>query len=282
MLINILIIILIIIIIYNIIYNIFFKTIEGLDKNSNIFDQVLNNANGVQQKLLGPNYPYYKYIRTPKEIGMSDKGTMDALTSDINGLINYTKLLVQGSGKASATGKPLGNKFFLNTGAKCNDIVNKKQVDRYIYVNNVPEGNIPFISQGLGVNFSEFKGLIPGSISNLNVLNPYNLLQSFLSGSVPDCKKLTMETIDVKNNKSSETHYVTLIDIKNMDPCIFPNKINPITKNRCRETFENNKINNTFKEDVSLPEDLLTQIYYASLAGMAVFIFYKIMEKSYK
>jgi hypothetical protein len=91
-----------------------------------------------------------------------------------------------------------------------------------------------------------------------------------------------METIDVKNNKSSETHYVTLIDIKNMDPCIFPNKINPITKNRCRETFENNKINNTFKEDVSLPEDLLTQIYYASLAGMAVFIFYKIMEKSYK
>ena len=275
MLINILIIILIILLLYKIL----FKTIEGLDKNSTIFDQVLNNANGVQEKLLGPNYPYYKYIRTPKEIGMSDKGTMDALTSDINGLINYTKLLVQGSGKASATGKPLGNKFFLNTGAKCNDIASKKQVDRYIYVNNVPEGNIPFISQGLGVNFSEFKGLIPGSISNMNVLNPYNLLQSFLSGSVPDCQKLTMQTIDVKNNKSSETHFVTLVDIRNMDPCIFPNKINPITKAKCRETFENK---NEDYEDLSLPKDLISQIYFISLSGIVLYIFYKIIEKSYK
>jgi hypothetical protein len=272
--------ILIIIIIALIIYNVFFKTIEGLDNNSNIFDQVLNNANGVQEKLLGPTYPYYKNIKTPREIGMSDEGTMNALTSDINGLINYTTVLVQGNSRASATGGPLGNKFFLNTGAKCNDVATKKQVDRYIYVNNVPEGNIPFISQGLGVNFSEFKGLIPGAIGNLNVLNPYNLLQSFLSGSVPDCQNLTMQTIDVNNNKSSETHYVTLVDIKNMDPCSFPNKINPITNARCRETFENNSV--TIKEELKLPQDLLTQIYYVSLSGVVIYVFYKLMEKSYK
>jgi hypothetical protein len=277
--------ILIIIIIALIFYNIFFKTIEGLVNNSNIFDQVLNNANGVQEKLLGPTYPYYKNIKTPRDIGMSDKGTMNALTADINGLINYTTLLVQGKSKASTTGGPLGNKFFLNTGAKCNDVVTKKQVDRYIYVNNVPEGNIPFISQGLGVNFSEFKGLIPGAVGNLNVLNPYNLLQSFLSGSVPDCQKLTMQTIDVNNNKSSETHYVTLVDIKNMDPCSFPNKINPITKAKCRETFENNNNNNNnnesiFEEDLKLPQDLLTQIYFLSLSAAVIYIFYKLMVKS--
>jgi hypothetical protein len=275
MLLNILIIILTILIFYNI----FFKTIEGLDNNSNIFDQVLNNANGVQEKLLGPTYPYYKNIKTPKQIGMSDKGTMDALTSDIDGLINYMSVMVQGKSKASVTGGPLGNKFFLKTGAKCKDIARKKEVDRYIYVDNVPAGNIPFISQGLGVNFSEFKGLIPGTISNLNVLNPYNLLQSFLSGSVPDCQNLTMQTIDVNNNKSSETHYVTLIDIKNMDPCSFPNKINPITKAKCRETFENNQA--AIKEELKLPEDLLTQIYYVSLSALAIYLFYKIMEKSY-
>ena len=80
--------ILIIIVIAIIIYNIFFKAIEGLDNNSNIFDQVLNNANDVQEKLLGPTYPYYRNIKTPREIGMSDEGTMQALTSDINGLIN--------------------------------------------------------------------------------------------------------------------------------------------------------------------------------------------------
>lgn len=275
MLLNILIIILTILIIYNI----FFKTIEGLENKTNIFDQVLNNANGVQEKLLGPTYPYYKNIKTPKEIGMSDKGTMQALTSDINGLINYMTVMVQGKSRASTTGGPLGNKFFLNTGAKCNDIATKKQVDRYIYVNNVPQGNIPFISQGLGVNFSEFKGLIPGAISNLNVLNPYNLLQSFLSGSVPDCKNLTMQTIDVNNNKSSETHYVTLVDIKNMDPCSFPNKINPITNARCRETFENNYY--PIEEELKLPDDILTQIYYLSLSALAIYVFYKVMEKSY-
>jgi hypothetical protein len=275
MLLNILIIILTILIFYNI----FFKTIEGLDNKSNIFDQVLNNANGVQEKLLGPTYPYYKNIKTPKEIGMSDKGTMQALTSDIDGLINYMTVMVQGKSKASVTGGPLGNKFFLKTGAKCKDIARKKEVDRYIYVDNVPAGNIPFISQGLGVNFSEFKGLIPGAISNLNVLNPYNLLQSFLSGSVPDCQKLTMQTIDVNNNKSSETHYVTLIDIKNMDPCSFKNKTNPVTNARCRETFENNHA--AIKEELKLPEDLLTQIYYVSLSALAIYLFYKIMEKSY-
>jgi hypothetical protein len=212
----------------------------ALNPNINIFDEVLKNANGVQESLLGPTYPYYKNIKTPKEIGMSDKGTIEALTSDINGLINYMTIMVQGKSKASMTGNPLGNKFFLKTGAKCRDINTKKNVDRYIYVDNVPLGNIPFISQGLGVNFSEFKGLIPGALGNLNVLNPYNLLQSFLSGSVPNCQKLTMQTIDVNNNKSSETHYVTLVDIRNMDPCSFQNKTNPLTKQKCRETFENN------------------------------------------
>ena len=272
--------ILIIIIISIIIYSIFFKTIEGMD--SNIFDQVLNNANGVQEKLLGPTYPYYKNIKTPGEIGMSSTGTMKALTSDIDGLINYMSVLVQGKSKASATGGPLGNKFFLQTGAKCKDVISKQQVDRFIYVNNVPEGNIPIVSQGLGVNFSEFKGLIPGTISNLNVLNPYNLLQSFLSGSIPDCQKLTMQTIDVNNNKSSETHYVSLVDIKNMDPCSFPKKINPLTNARCRETFENSSGSNSYQEeDPSLPEDLLTQLYFLSLGGAVIYILYCIMEKSY-
>ena len=62
----------------------------------------------------------------------------------------------------------------------------KQEVDRYIYINNVPQGNIPFISSGVGVNFGEFKGLIPGTISNLNAFNPMLMFQSFLSGSKPD------------------------------------------------------------------------------------------------
>ena len=138
---------------------------------SNLFEEVLKDAQGVEEKLLGPSYPYYKNIKDPSEIGMSDKGSLKALGKDIDGLINYVEVLVTGKSKASATGGPLGNKFFLQTGAKCVDTKTDEQVTRYIYVNNIPQGNIPFISDGLGVNFSEFKGLIPGAMSNLNVLN---------------------------------------------------------------------------------------------------------------
>ena len=43
---------------------------------SNIFQEVLNDAEGVQNELLGPTYPYYKNIKSPSQIGMSSKGTI--------------------------------------------------------------------------------------------------------------------------------------------------------------------------------------------------------------
>jgi len=243
---------------------------------SNLFQEVLTNAKAAEEKYIGPDYPYYQYIRTPAEMGMTDEGSLKALGKDIDGLKSYTELLVSGTGNASATGQPLGNKFFLQTGGKCKDKATGQDVDRYIYINNVPAGNIPFISGGLGVNFTDFKGLIPGTISNLNAFNPMEMYGAFLSGSKPDCQEITMETIDIHNNKSTESHFVTLVDIQNMDPCIFPDKTNPITKDNCRETFSNlttTITNKTFK-------DPLTQIYFASLGLLATYILYKIMVKN--
>ena len=141
-------------------------------------------------------------------------------------------------------------------------------------MNNVPEGNIPFISSGLGVNFSEFKGLIPGAMGNLNVLNPFAIMRSFLSGSTPPCQPLTMQTISVDNARSSETHYVTLADISNMDPCSFPDKKNPVNGKNCRETFQN------IENEVLMPDDPLAQLYFASLGVLGLLILYRIMEKS--
>jgi len=253
---------------------------------SNLFQEVLNDAGGVEQKLLGPTYPYYKNIKTPSEIGMSDKGTLQQMGKDIDGLIQYVELLVTGNSRASTTGGPLGNKFFLKTGAKCaaidkcsnpNDASTCEQTDRFIYVNNVPVGNIPFISSGLGVNFSEFKGLIPGAMGNLNVLNPFAIMRAFLSGSTPPCQQITMQTIDVNNNKSSESHYVTLSDIQSMDPCIFQNGKNPATGDKCRETFKTGVAANS---SPLMSDDPIDQVYFASLAGLGVYILYRIMDKS--
>ena len=253
---------------------------------SNIFQDVLTDAKGVEEKLLGPTYPYYKNIRSPSEIGMNDNGTLPQMSRNINGLIQYVELLVSGNSQASATGRPLGNKFFLQTGAKCaavdkcsdpNDPSTCDQTNRYIYVDNVPEGNIPFISSGVGVNFSEFKGLIPGAMGNLNVLNPFAILRAFASGSTPPCQEITMQTIDVNNNSSSETHYVTLADIQNTDPCSFPGGLNPVTQARCKETFQSRVAQDAAPVMSSDPMD---QLYFASLAGVGLYILYRFMEKS--
>lgn len=248
--------------------------------SDNMFQEVLTNAKAAEEKYIGPDYPYYKYIRTPSQIGMSSKGSLSALGKDIDGLVNYVELLVSGGGKASATGKPLGNKFFLKTGGKCSDKTTGQDVDRYIYINNVPVGNVPFISSGVGVNFSEFKGLIPGTISNLNAFNPMEMFQAFLAGSKPDCQELTMETIDIYNNKSTESHFVTLIDIQNMDPCIFQNKKNPVAKTQCKETFSN--INNVeyCNTCYKIPDDPLVKLYFASLGAISMYVVYKLMVKN--
>ena len=253
---------------------------------SNLFQEVLNDAKGVEEKLLGTTYPYYKNVKTPSEIGMSDKGTIQQMGKNIDGLIDYVDLLVTGKSKASATGGPLGNKFFLKTGAKCaavdncsnpDDSSSCQQTDRYIYVDNVPSGNIPFISSGMGVNFSEFEGLIPGSMGNLSVLNPFAIMRAFLSGSTPPCQEITMQTIDNNNNKSSETHYVTLADIKNMDPCIFTDGKNPVNNTKCKETFKTGVASNA---SPVMSDDIMDQLHFASLALLGLYILYRVMEKS--
>lgn len=228
--------------------------------------------------LVNTTYPYYKYINTPAKIGMSSKGSLSALGKDIDGLKDYLEVLVSGGGKASATGNPLGNKFFIKTPGKCKDKATNEVVDRYIYINNVPTGNIPFISSAAGTDFKEFKGLIPGIMSNLNVFDPKEIFQAFLSGSHPDCQQITMETIDIHNNKSTETNYVTLTDIQNMDPCLFSNNKNPVTNANCNETFANFNDNSytIFKK----PTDTLAQIYFTSLSLLGLYMLYGIMVKN--
>ena len=126
---------------------------------SNLFKDALSGDGG-KDSMMGPDYSYYKFIKEPSAIGMSDKGSLKQMGKNIDGLISYVDLLVTGKSKASTTGQPLGNKFFLKTGGKCMDkssvseegaegaegeeVVEGEgvEVDRYIYVNNVPIKNI--------------------------------------------------------------------------------------------------------------------------------------------
>ena len=221
------------------------------------------------------DYPYEDNIKPPNQIGMNDEGSINQLGRNIKGLFAYVDLLVTGNSRASATGGPLGNKYFLKTGAKCQAVDTCKknatgtatceETDRYIYINNIQGG-----------------GLIPGAIGSLKVLNPAAIFRAFKDSGTPECQKITMEIIDNNNNRSKASNYVTLGDIKSMDPCWFNtstyNKVNPITNNKCRESFQN-----PIGENASpvMSEDPIDQLYFAGLAGIGIYIFYRIMEKAH-
>jgi len=238
---------------------------------SNFFDSALNDLKSLEKDVLGPDYPYHKYIKTPKELGMSSAG--NKIGTNIGSMVAYTEVLSTGRGAASATGKPLGDKFFMKTGAKCKDKKTGKQVSRSIYINNVPDGNIPFISSITGANFTDLEGLIPGTMSDMNNLNPLAIFQAFMIGNNPECRALSMETIDENNKKSKETAFVLTSDLKNMNACWFPNKKNPVTGEKCREAFS--KIKNIS----DMPDNTVDKIYYGSVALLFFYIFMKVFEK---
>jgi hypothetical protein len=258
---------------------------------------------------LGPSYEYWKNIKQPGQMGMSPAFTLDALSADVTGLLSYVEVLVTGSGNASKTGKPLGNKFFLKTNGKCRELTiekwkkeqeedkqwdidykkvetdlknktiseeeaTKKQndlsalkkkreedrtkkdnkiVDRWIYVNNIPDGRIPFISSGSdGSSFSDLRGLIPGAMGNLSALNPAPLFKAFVTGSTPDCAEITLETVDQSNTKRTEKRHLALMDVADMNPCYFSGGANPASGNTC-QGFTNPKKPKTESSDDNEP-----------------------------
>jgi hypothetical protein len=223
---------------------------------------------------LGPSYSYWSNIKSPSELGMSDEGSIRALSNDIGGLISYVSVLVDGNSDASKTGEPLGNRFLLQTMAKCRNIMSDRSkpdsednpiyVPRYIYADNVPDGTIPFISSGPdGGNLKDFKGLIPGAIGNLSAFSPTGFYRAFTMGNYPDCIKIALRTKDNDNNDGVQTEYVAVADILNeisrdnmpqgnpidgvTDACRFKDYVHPVTgEKKTKEVCEPGKNDDGF------------------------------------
>ena len=249
---------------------------------SSFFKNIAGGVENVQKDYLGPTYLYHKQIKSPNELGMSPNGDMGSLTRDIAGIVNYTAILVSGKSSASKTGKALGNKFFLKTGGTCEPNDKKgNSVDRYLYINNVPDGSIPFISSGLGQNFSTFKGIIPGIMGNISEINPLEVIAGVSQKSKPPCRKVTLETIDVNNRKSSETHYVADMDLANLSGCNFPNSKNPVTgkvTSGCSEGFE--LINKLSKNDIPFKLDMGINVYNVGFSILLLYLLFSLQKKN--
>ena len=256
--------------------------------------------------IMGPDYDYSAQIRAPSGpggLGMSANGTISALESDIKGLMNYVKVLVTGDG-ASKTGKPLGTKFFLATPLQCTDKASNSEVQRAIYINNVPDGSIPLPipKGGMSMQFPAFKGLLPGVMSNLSQINPLKILSSFTNGDNPYCQQITMETIDANNVRGQGQAYVTDTDIINMPKNWFtipgkpkPNTDLPPAKSASApaesapaappagtQTFTTMSALQPaeFISNGQMPNDVIIRIYFALLGLLGFYFFLKIMLRS--
>jgi hypothetical protein len=184
------------------------------------------------------NYLYYKYIKTPSDMGMSPGSNLSNVSDGVAGIISYIKLLVEGDSKASRTGKALGNKYFYRTSQKCTDPTGVDQ-SLSLYVDNVPSGNLAIIPKGTGGNFSTFKGLLPGVIESAFSLAQVDFFSAFSSMDPPKCQNVTLQTIDVNNNIGTDSGYISIDDIKNISPCNFVNNgyTNIVTNGTCGENF---------------------------------------------
>lgn len=180
------------------------------------FGTVLNSPGNLSKQFLGQNYAYQDHIRTPNELGMSSEGSISSIGKNIGGLISYVELLVAGSGSANKNpyGRPLGDKFFLKTGGDCLDVKTGNNVSRYIYIDNVPDGTLPFISSGLdGYKFDSLRGLVPGMLTNVAKIEPTKMFSSFVLGNSPYCMEVNREVIDENGRSGSEKHHLIRADI---------------------------------------------------------------------
>jgi hypothetical protein len=260
------------------------------------------------------NYMYYKFIKTPSDMGMSPGSNLSNISDGVAGIISYINLLVQGNSAASTTGQPLGNKYFYPTSQKCTDPDGNSQ-SLSLYVDNVPSGSLGIIPAGVGGNFSTFKGLIPGMLEDAFSLAKIDFFSAFTSMDPPKCQNVTLETISVDNKTSQDSGYVSISDIKNISPCNFVanNNTNTITGGTCSESFmvrdesrsrtrrgrryRNRELKKLYESDgdsndssnyrnkgqnIMMPDDIFLKIFIFSFGALWIYVALKLMANMYK
>jgi hypothetical protein len=263
----------------------------------------------LEKKVLGPSYNYSGHIKSPSEMGMSAEGDFGVLADDVGGLLGYVDLLVGGQctlGKCASKnltnkdgsgggtyGAPLGNQFFLDTAVKCKDVVSGNKVTRSIYINNIPDGRIPIISEVTGASFDDFKGIMPGIMSNIAQIRPMQILMAFVTGASSACQMVTMPTTDVNNRRGSDTRYITNTDIDIMPASWFPRSKPKSTYNlKDPDTFctmstipgtnlttqkQNTALEGSKIDYSKMPNDVVIKFYYSVLGLLGLYILLRLM-----
>lgn len=248
-------------------------------------------------------YNYAENVKNPTEMGMYFGDSMSALQRDMDGIGAYIDVLTRNKygGDMNAAksyqgkGGPMGNRYIINTGGKCETSKGEK-VDRYKVIDNLP-------STELG----KYRGLVPGMAGNITKLNPLPIVKAFIEPAVPPCTNVKLRLFKRDNTIETKSAYISNDDIEDLSPCAFVGFKNPITGKTpslggkeqvykdsaaaCRNEFEeftvmlngdeNDKTPGGFSMNTGggIPNDLLTNIYILSLGLFGIYIVKKVTEK---
>jgi hypothetical protein len=139
-------------------------------------------AGGTGTSVMGPSYSYVDNIQSPSALGIGSDGSMSQVARNIDGIVTYVQYLI--------SGPAMGNRFFIKTGGTCTAPDGSSQ-SRSNYVNNVTDAAEALpqsMRRDLGGLASDFNGLIPGMIQDVEGLNPVSLFNSLSADSVPTCE----------------------------------------------------------------------------------------------
>jgi hypothetical protein len=158
--------------------------------------------------VIGPSYNYANHILDPITLKVSNNGTMEALWKDMGATAAYVDTLTFGervtSGLFGAPEQsPLGNKYFIKSGTCGDDSKEEcKGKDRYIYIDNVPNGKIPCLDQiGIKLPGTNFRGLVPGLLGDLAVINPIAIFNSLAGkGDISSKCEIRTEPVGYEGN----------------------------------------------------------------------------------
>lgn len=243
----------------------------------------------------GKDFNYVDAFYEPKDGNDGGEGPdmgpeAGKIMNNIKGTIDYgTALLMEDNSESTKRIQKdagvLGNAYFLNTHTECEMDGDSNQVpSRHIYVNNRPTGEIPFISDMVGIESP--KGLIPGMISNIQRTNPSGLLNAIIPGS--DLNKCSSVTLNVFNQDKSgkvktwtETKYMSKADICSLDDNAFPDPDpnNNIKKRiECFTTFDDQEEveENNYS---NMPDDQAIQLYLSSITLLGLYLVLKFINK---
>ena len=247
----------------------------------------MSSNNLTTEDLLGYNSSYAGEINPPTNLGASSDPS--DLAKNISTMMAYVDLLVEGGGRGTKDGQPLGTRSFVKTLGKCkvadkSDSKDVQIVDRVSYIDNVPHGEIPFLKEAGIPNLTSMRGSIPAIFGQLDKLAevPMDLLKAITEDVTPDCRKVTLLTKDGKNNVKKESGYVPINEIKRIYPCAFSEGKNIVTGERCIESFisANDNLVKKSTDKKIIINDPINKYFLAAFSGLLLYLTYKIYTKN--